>query len=190
MALAVLTACGGGQAEMTPEAGLAFGRPPILQGRSVMVLPVQATAGIPSSLRPEAELTFALQERGPDVGWILPDELRQVQRRSPGVDLSLDNLPVGFFLQAQVRRVGDPLYGHLRRLGGITGADLALVPVRVRFRPAGPEREAGVELAVAVIDVRSGRVPWFGIVDGEPGEADDPRTLASAADALARMVAR
>lgn len=188
-------ACGGGAGQqeggdggITPEAGLSFGQPPLLQGRQVMVLPLQQTRGVPSSMRPESELVFALRERAPRVDWILPDRLREIAARTPGIDLSLENLPVGAFLQVEVQRVGDPLYGHLRRLGGLTGADLALLPIQVRFRSRTADMPPAMEIAASLVDVRSGRVYWFGIVDGAAGEADDPATLASAADALARTL--
>lgn len=160
-----------------------------------MVAPVQRQSGLGREVRPDAELQFALQERGPAVRWLFPDTLRSITGRSPGIDVALDRLPVDVFLRAEVRRVGDPLYGHLRRLNGLTGAPLILIPVRVRHRPPGEEVEGevlepAVEIAGALIEIRSGRVLWFGIVDGGSGASDDPRALASAADALARAVVR
>ncbi len=186
--------CGGGQGQqggsegITPEAGLSFGRVPGLGGVQVMVLPVQEVRGVPSSMRPEAEVVYALEQRGSEVRWILPDQLRRTAARSPGVELPVENLPVGAFLRVEVERVGDPLYGHLRRLGAITGADVALLPIRIRFRPEAGEASPAIEIAAALINVRNGWVYWFGIVEGASGPADDPGTLASAADALARRL--
>lgn len=187
-------ACGGGQGQqgggegIVPEAGLSFGRVPGLRGAQVMVLPVQEVRGVPSSMRPESEVVFALEQRGAEVRWVLPDELRRMAARSPGVELPVENLPVGSFLRVEVQRVGDPLYGHLRRLGAMTGADVALLPIRIRFRPEADERPPAIEIAAALVNVRNGRVYWFGIVEGASGPADDPGTLASAADALARRL--
>jgi len=180
--------CGGRGSAPPPTAGTSFGRPPNLQGAEVMVLPVQGVAGIASALQPESEIVFALRDRGSRVGWIFPDELRETVARSPALELPLERLPVRVFLQAEVRRVGDPLYGHLRRLAAIAGVDLALIPIAVRHRPETPEREAGIEIAAALVRARSGHVLWFAMVDGEPGSGDDPSALASAADALARAV--
>jgi hypothetical protein len=42
-----------------------------------------------------------------------------------------------------------------------------------------------VEYVATLVDVRSGRVLWFGVEAGRPGTDDDPRRLASAAEALA-----
>lgn len=188
-----MAACAGGAGQsegITPEAGLSYGQPPALAGRQVMVLPVQSTRGVPSAVQPDAELSYALQERGPEVRWILPDRLRELEARSPAIDLSVERLPVRVFLQAEVRRVGDPLYGHLRRIGGLAGADLALIPVLVSYRPEAPETSPAMEIAAALVNVRNGRVYWFGIVEGRSGGANDPGTLASAVAALARTVVR
>lgn len=155
-----------------------------------MVLPVQSSMGISPGLQPESEIGFALRERGPQVGWIFPDELRSDLARAPALNVPLETLPVGAFLRAEVQRVGDPLYGHLRRLAGLAGADVALIPVAVRHRRPGPERASAIEIAAALVNARSGHVFWFAVVDGEAGGGDDPAAMASAADALARAVSR
>lgn len=191
MALCVLVpACGGGGPEPPPTAGHVQGRVPDLRGHPVMVLPVQLAAGISPGLQPEAEIEFALRDRGPQVQWIFPDELRSDLSRAPALDVPLENLPVGIFLRAEVQRVGDPLYGHLRRLAGLAGADVALIPVAVRHRRSSPERAEAIEIAAALVNARAGRVYWFSVVDGDAGGGDDPAAMASAADALARAVSR
>ncbi|NIP57229.1 MAG: hypothetical protein GWM92_13940 [Gemmatimonadetes bacterium] len=185
----LLVACGGRKTGAPPTAGHVQGAPPDLRGHSVMLLPVQSAAGISSGLQPEAEIAFALQERAPQVRWILPDELRSDLARAPALGVPLENLPVGVFLQAEVQRVGDPLYGHLRRIAGLSGADVALIPVAIRYRRDTPRRPGAVEIAAALVSARTGHVFWFAVVDGRPGSGDDPRAMASAADALARAVA-
>jgi hypothetical protein len=153
-----------------------------------MVMPVQASRGVAGDA--SAELVYALRARGQGVRWIMPDTLRAALARNPTLDVPLDALPVGVFLRAQVNRLGDPMFGYLRRLNALTGASVALIPVEVRYRPATAERPGAVELVAALVDAESGRVGWFGIVEGEPGEASSPRALASAADALARLLLR
>lgn len=184
LALPVLHACGGNP--QPPAAGDSRGGIPDLRGAAVMVLPVQAVRGVGGS--PDAELRFQLEQRGPTVRWIFPDELEDAVRRSPGMEMRLTGLPVGSFMVAEVRRVGDPLYGNLRRLAAVTDGEVALVPVQLRHRGSDGAGEGAVELAVTLIDVRSGRVYWFGIVEGDPGAADDPAALASAVDALAARI--
>jgi hypothetical protein len=186
--MGLVLGCAGRQA--APEAGGEFGGVPDLRGRQVMLFPIQAVRGLGEEMDPELELAFALTGRGNQVFWILPAEIRSALRRSPGLQVEIDALPVGMFLRAEVRRVGDPLYGYLRRLGALTGADLALVPVEVRYRMAADTIPGAVEIAAALISARNGRVYWFGIVEGQSGGPGDPGSLASAADALARRLIR
>ncbi len=169
-----------------PVAGTTFGALPDLRGHRVMVFPVQIVTGVPGNV--DGELGFALSSRGGDVEWQFPERLRRVAERAPGSDLRVTGLPVGVFLRAEVRRVGDPLFGYLLRMAAITGAELAILPVEARFRPASERGAAGIELAVAMINSRNGRVLWYGVVEGDPGEADDPRALASAADEVAKLL--
>lgn len=186
-------ACGGGGANV-PTPGTTFGAVPNLQGQSVMVLPVQIRQEVPASVDAGPELRFALEQRGPSVRWLFPDTLRTITARSPGIQAPLEGLPVGVFFQAQVERIGDPLYGHLRRLGALASSPLVLIPIRLRYRSM-PETvgdrvfEPAMELTAVLIHIQSGRVLWFGIVDGSTGGPTDPRSLASAADRLARVVA-
>lgn len=160
---------------------------PDLTGRTVMVLPVQALQGVGGDA--DAELAFALQSRMEAVDWVTPGELRNAVEASPSLDAPLEGLPVRVFLRTEVERVGDPLYGVLRRLGGLTGGEAALIPVLVRYRPAAAGTPGAVEVAAALLDVRSGYVLWYGVEDGEPGSATDAGVLASALDALARRLA-
>lgn len=172
-----------------PAPGESTGAVPDLTGRAVMVFPVQALVGLPGDA--DAELAFALQSGGGSaVNWILPPELRKAVEGSPSLDVRLEGLPVGMFLQAEVERVGDPLYGVIRRLGALTGAQVALIPVMVRYLPpvAGQDGQGMAEVVAALLDVRSGYVLWFGVEGGDTGAASEPGVLASAVDALARRL--
>lgn len=179
--------CGGAGAPPPPQAGTQMGFVPDLRGTRVMLLPVQSAPGL-SRGAPEAEVVFALTQRSDEVLWVEPADLRRMVQRTPGLDLTVDRLPVGMFLQAEVRRIGDPLYGYLRRLAAIADSDVALVPVQVRYRPETAERAGGVEIAAALIHARTGRVIWFGIVEGQEAAVDDPGAVASAAEQLARRI--
>lgn len=191
--LLTLTACGGGTG--VEEPGTAFGGVPALAGVRVMVFPVQRHAGVAAD--PTPELVFALGS-APDVRWLAPAELEAVLRRSPGLDARLRELPVDVFLQREVRRIGDPLYGILRRLAAVTGGEVALVPVEVRHRRDVPAQAAGadavpgpgrIEVVATLISPRTGRVLWTGVVEGRPGAPDDHGALASAVEALVRRLA-
>ena len=169
-----------------PVAGASAGFIPDLRGRQVMVFPVQIRAGVPGDASPE--IVFALRARGAVVDWIFPDELEALLARAPSIDSAVTGLPVGIFLRAQVERIGDPLFGQLRRLGALTGSDIALIPVAVR---AGTESSGGasvVEIAATIVNVRTGQVIWFGIVAGRPGSVADFGSVASAVEVLAETL--
>lgn len=190
LALTALAGCGGQQVETPPRPGEFQGAVPALEGHRVMVLPVQFAPGVPGPA--DAELHFALEDRGPRIGWVFPDEMREVLARSPALEVHMDALPVGVFRQAEVQRIGDPLYGELRRLAAVANADLALLPLEVR--PAldslgAVVPDGGLQVTATLIDIHTGRVYWFGVVAGEAGPISDPRTLASAMDALAATMA-
>src|SRR5690606_20910068 len=95
-----------------------------------------------------------------------------------------DALAVGSFHVAQVKNIGDPLLGDLRRLAGLLDARRALVPAAVGFVP---RPEAGrAPAALALIDTSGGQREWYGVMAGEPGEEGSGEVAAS----LARVIAQ
>lgn len=183
LALFLLGGTGCSSSPAPPGPGEATGALPDLRSRTVMVLPVQLKRGVPRGVLADSELAHALRTRGEAVSWVFPPELEEALERSPGVPARITGLPVQFFLQAQVNRVGDPLFGHLYRLAGLTGADVALIPVELRYGEAGT-----YTLAAALVATRNGSVAWYGVMEGEPGGAEDPATLASLAERMARAL--
>jgi len=149
-----------------------------------MVVPFQQPGAVPGDV--DAELAFMLRSRGEGVTWVLPPRLQEAVDRSPGLGARIRGLSVGAFSGAEVKRVGDPLFGDLLRLGSLVNAEVALVPIRawVHSGESGPR----VRLSAALIQVRTGRVLWYGIEEGGPGEPEDPGVLASAVDALGRKL--
>jgi hypothetical protein len=177
--LAVLSlACGGAKEPGVPEPP-----PPArdLTGAIILLLPSQGQAGL------DAELAFWLRERAPRTTWILPDRLQPVVDRSPGWRVQLDALPPGFTEYGGSRRVTGQLYDHLRRLGAMLDARLALVPY-----PAAVADSAGIalELTGVLVDVVGGRVLWHGTVRSDPAPPGTEPSAASAAEALARALSR
>jgi len=173
------------QTRPTPVPGTTSGYAPDLRGRRVMVLPVQQNVGVPGN--PDAEFAFGLRERNVEVDWVFPDEVEERLARAPGTRASIRGLPVSYFLQTEVERVGDPLYGELRRLAALVDAEAVLLPVQTAL-----EAEEGMDPTVrfwtALIEIRSGRVLWFSLLDGDPAPARDPRGLASAVDTVTRAL--
>lgn len=179
-ATALLSACAGGGGEPAPASGtLAV---PGLAGQKIMVFPVQEASEPEDATR---ELVFALESRRGTGSWIFPDALRSTLRRSPQLDVPLDELPVGIFLRAEVRRIGDPLYGMIRRAASLNGATAALIPVGVAFRPAATDTPAVMEVLAAVVDVTTGRVLWLGRESAPAESGEDAGGVARAMDMLA-----
>jgi len=104
--------------------------------------------------------------------------------------LSIDPraLAVGSFQRAQVRRIGDPLFGDLRRLAAVLDAQLAVVPIAAEF--LGPDAAAAAPtVAAAVINALDGTVVWFGIIEGTEKGVGSEGAIATAAQAFARAFA-
>ncbi len=158
---------------------------PDLRGVRVLLLPVQQNVGVAGD--PDAELAYGLRERGGGIPWISAAEAEARIARAPGVQARTRGLPVGMFLQAEVDRIGDPLYGELRRTAALVDAEAVFIPVQVSLQPV-PGEEPRVRVVSTLIDVRTGRVAWFGVLEGGAFPANDPRGLASAVDEVARML--
>src|SRR5690625_3425559 len=160
--------------------------PPHLAGQGVMLLPVQPTRGAgPAGL--DEELAYWFGEHARAVRWVFPPTLERALERSPGLGIHLRSLAVSSFFRAEVRRIGDPLFGDLRRLSALVDARFAIVPIAAAYVER-PGEDGRVEIAAAVIETVGGRVHWFGVIAGESGPEDAPATAASAAQALARTL--
>ena len=177
----LLTGCGG--RDPAPLTGPVA--PPGFAGLRMLVFPTQLVS---VSGDPDRELAFALQARRGTSGWVFPPQFRQALDRSPNMDVPLEELPVSVFLRAEVRRIGDPLYGILRRGAAVTQSEWALIPVEVAFRPGSPGVPGTVAVTAAVVEVLTGRVRWFGTAEGAADGPDDPGGVARAMDALARQI--
>lgn len=184
--LAMLGTLACASAQRAPVAGDQRGAMPSLRSVRVMVMPVQRMRGVQGDL--DTELAFHLKERGGAGAWIFPPEQRRVSARAPGIEVGIDALPVNHFLVTEVNRVGDPLFGLLTRLGALVDAQVVLIPIEVRKRVATSEREGAVEVVATLIRIRSGRVIWFGVVEGAPSSTGDFGAAASALEALAETI--
>jgi len=178
-----LAACGGTMPR--PEPGTSQGTPPDLRGSRVVVLPVQQVVGVSGDL--DAEIAFGLQDRSREVTWVLTPEVERMLARSPAIRARTRGLQVGRFLSGEVRRIGDPLYGELRRMSALVDADAILLPVQAAISGEVGE-DPKINLSAAIVDPRTGRVAWFGVVEGDAFPAGDPRGLASVVDRLARTL--
>lgn len=162
--------------------------PPPLDGQRIMLLPVRI--GDPVAI--DRELAFWLPERSPAVDWVLPDELQRAVDRAPAWRVRLDALPREIVAaRSRSPSLVDPTYGEVRRLGAVTDAALALMPVSVRSVPGDPsagDAPAELELTVALVDIRGGRVLWIRSVRGRSVDGSDHGAAAAVAEALARAL--
>lgn len=191
LALVAVASCGRTAAPPTPEAPQAL--PPDLSGERVMVLPAQPGPRATGTGEPvpglDGEIAFWLAESAPRVDWVFPPAIERALARSPSLDIRLDALAVSSFHRAEVRNIGDPLFGDLRALNALVGARYAMLPVAAAF-VQNTEGGGRVEMNVALIDTQGGRVRWYGALAGETAQAGAPELAATAAQALARVIAR
>lgn len=180
---------------------------PDIGGQRVMLLPVQQVVPAISppesadTMRPplalsveslraiEAELSYWMPEHAHRVQWVLPEAVERAASGSAALQISVRDLSVRDFQRARLERIGDPLYGDLRRIGAVTDARLAFLPIGAVWIPelGGSGR---VHIAAALIDTVGGRVLWYGVAASSPGDRNDPGVAASAARALAVQVPR
>ena len=188
--------CGGKRPVAAPPAPTEAPAPP-LTGYAVMVFPTQrgavpvadATAqhfALPAQAL-DAEIAYWLPQLAGAVKWILPATIQRVVARSPMLAVDMNNLAVTAFHRAQVKRIGDPLFGDLRKLAAVLDARIAVIPVAAEY--IGPTAaETRVQIATAVIDALDGTVIWFGVLQGAPGLQGEA-AIASAAQTFARAFA-
>jgi len=204
MTSATLAACPHKSATLTPEptaplptAGIA--------AQQVGVLPLTLVAA-EDSLHWEAVLGerrtalaksdsiigTLLKARAPEVSWLLPDDLRRVARRAPGIAPAPDQMGTAILFRPtkqQPEMVPDPLRSELRTLAALAGGGrYALVPAGLTYRRATapgsgpgsvgaqhatplPRAVATAELTVVLVDVRTGRVGFRTVARGD---GDDP----------------
>ncbi len=174
----------GPKAMEAPVPGASTGAIPSLRGATVLLLPVQRNVGVSSSA--DSELAYALRSRGAATEWVGPERIRRIAAQSV-MDFPIDRLPIDSFFRADVERVGDPMYGLFRRIAALTDAELAFIPLAVSVRAATEEAEEAIEVMATLIDIRTGRVFWIGTEEGV-GDPEDPGTLATAMESMARRI--
>ena len=183
----ILAACGKEEPPPSPD------RPqpavPNLAGLDVMVLPAQPAArGVPVGF--DDALAAVLESEYASVDWVLPAAIERVVERTPSLDIHPNALPVSILRSDEAERIGDPLYGDLRRLGAIVDARYAVVVHQAAY-VTPPDSIGGhgrIEAAVAIIDTIGGRILWRGLIAGERGPAGDEVVLGTAVQRLASLI--
>lgn len=227
-AAAVVAALGcAGQPNAAAQADIPVQRPlAAFVSRPVLVLPTRFLGGDgalgwggqhgdPESYLGDldAEIAFALEQRGVDKQWIMPPAIARSVRRNPGFatdphDLSADWLRPP--LKKPPEQLPEPFASQLRSLVALQeGARYVLYPVEVRFEAAGPAGEqppgggpagsgggAGAStqgravLRIALLDARRQKIVWMADVVSDPYPSFSPALAASVAEHLADLIAK
>lgn len=191
-----LVACGS-RSENAPPVPAATPAP-TLNGQTVMIFPVQR-GNVPvanpalqhfaiAEDKLDAEIAYWMPQLANGVKWTLPAAIERAITRSPSLAVDINNLAVSAFQRAQVKRVGDPLFGDLRKLAAVLDTRIAVIPVAAE-RIGADQQSARVQVATAVLDAMSGNVIWFGIIESDAEATSEEAGIASAAQAMARAFA-
>jgi len=166
------------------------------------------SAGEEEALRAmDAELQFALDARRGAEDWALPAEVVRRVRRNPMLRMDPSRLAYQGLLEKPDKRkqIYEPLHGELRGISALFDTRYVVLPIslfvkevppgpddQARDSPADPERPSAdyrAHLLLAMIDIRSSKIVWWGEIAGDPGPADSPALTASLAERVAASVA-
>ncbi len=112
----------------------------------------------------DSTIAVFLMERVPEVNWILPDQLRAVARRAPGMLVNPDQMGTAL-LRNPIDVVPDPLRSQMRNLNAVSGVRFALVPAGLLFHRE-PDGSGRAELTVVIVEVRRGHAQWRTVARG------------------------
>lgn len=189
-AAALIGGCGAHHAPPVANALTA----PTLGTTGVLLLPVQdgAVPTADTTMRHwpvdraalNGEIAYWIQQSKSAKKWVLPATIARSLARNPGLEIKPNELAVGSFQHAQVKRIGDPLFGDLRRLAGVFDAAVAVIPIAAEYL-GKTQDSATVNIATAVINPLDGNVVWFGVISGSEKGVRSEAAMASAAQAFA-----
>jgi hypothetical protein len=167
-----------------------------LAGQTIAVLPITLVAADPALesdslyahysdhrlalLRADSLVGKGLQDRGPEVSWVLPPQLRKIARRAAGVVDDPDQMGQAILRSPGVMKVPDPLRSSIRGLVALAGGRMALVPAAVGFGPEA-DRQIRADLSLVLVDSRSGKVLWRSLAYGRGNSPDQALNAAMAA---------
>ena len=156
-----------------------------LGGQRVLILPVQASAGLQFNRELiTQEIVDALRGRDTRTQWVDPARLRRSLAQSPNFAPDPAALPNDRYEMHGQRRIQGGLADAVRRYMALTEARLVVIP-RSALLVSPDSAPAFVRLNVAVVDARTGFVVWFGEADGLPAPPNDRALISTAAAALA-----
>ncbi|MEO7965135.1 MAG: hypothetical protein ABIT38_14615 [Gemmatimonadaceae bacterium] len=131
-----------------------------------------------------------LGERGLGKQWIFPHDMQRSARRNPTYVSDPYDLRAGDAIRYAIRKrdepLGEPFASQLRALAGVSDSRYAIIPIELRFEPAGTMGRA--ILRVAAVDSRGAQVVWVGEVVGDDAAAYSPAVLATISQRFADLV--
>jgi hypothetical protein len=152
-----------------------------LAGKTVAVLPITLVVADPATQsdtvyapyrdrraalhRTDSLISEALLSRGPEVGWVLPPELRKMARRSAGFVPDPDQMGQAVLRAPKMAVIPDPLRTSIRSLLAIADGRLVLVPAALGFGPE-PAGQIRADLSLVLGDARTGKVLWRSLALG------------------------
>lgn len=123
----------------------------------------------------DAELAFALADRGISSGWVMPEAIARLAKRNPlhaADPYQLAAEPIRPGVRRKDLPLPDPLGSQLRSLAALAEARYLLFPVEMRLENGSAGRGKAI-LYLALLDARMANVRWAGEVsadaDGTPG---------------------
>ena len=157
----------------------------------------------------DAEIAFALEQRGVKNRWIFPPAIVRSVRRNPTFATDPHDLAAEWMrppMKKPPEQLPEPLASQIRSLVAFQdGAQYLLYPVEVRFEPveapsgsasAGPAGSAATSgegravIRVVLLDARHSRIAWMADVASDPYPSFSPALAASAAEHLADLIAK
>ncbi len=175
-------------------------------GRHVIVLPTQflragdslgwaAQAGEPRDYLAtmDAEIAFALGQRGLDRAWVFPDRVAASAKRNAPYAPDPYAISAGWLRapgpKKNPEQLFEPLASQLRSVAAFQeDVRYVLLPVEIRFEPIG--NGIGHALLRAVlVDTRLNRLVWEADVMSDPEPKFSPALAASLAGHLADLIA-
>jgi hypothetical protein len=167
-----------------------------LAGQTIAVLPLTLVVADPALesdssylryrdrrlalLRADSLVGEGLQNRAPEVTWVLPPQLRKISRRSAGFVDDPDQMGQAILRSPGLTKVPDPLRSSLRGLVALVGGRLALVPASLGFSPE-PTGQVRADLSLVLADSRSGKILWRSLAHGRGASPDQALATALAA---------
>lgn len=202
LGLAGMAACGGHKAETGPTPKVKPEVPAVamstfpLSGEAVAVVPLSFLFFVDSTVPPpplladrahslpwaDSVIGGQLEERAPEVKWVLPPALRKIALRSPGVASDPDRMGQSVMRNHELKAVPDPLRSSLRALTALAGGRHALIPASLIFTIA-PDTGLRAELAMVMADTRTGDVIYRTLATGT-GHTPEQALIAAMATVL------